>query len=222
MNIKFSKKEYLALALVVCLVILSAPGLLNLPVEAAQDEKGQTINLTVEETITLTLASSTFYLANLTPGIPVSATTSATVETNSSTGFNLNIKNNSGTSTLALVSDGSIGFPDATPWDHEANGGNGNATTSNNVGANLHFRVVQSGTTAALYNSTWWGPNDNDGPGNAKYAGYPKNTNKKIAQRTDYASGQQTVIYKLRADSPSSQRSGAYTGATTLTAITGT
>lgn len=229
MKTKFSLKEYLGLALIASLIYLSLPGFLGnrTPVNiggffvdwanAAETSTAQTINLAVSETITLTLSTTTLTLPALTPGSPVFATSSATTVTNSDTGWRLQVKRDSTTSTLAYGATST--FPDATAWDPT---GNGNATTTDTVGANLHLKVANTGTDAALYNSTWWGPNDSDGAGNAKYAGHPTPAaSKTVAQRSTYATGNQVVVLRERANSPADQRSGTYTGTITITAITG-
>ncbi len=171
---------------------------------------GQTITLSVNQVITLTLSTSTLGLGSLTPGTAVSATSSATVTTNSATGWSLRINRASATSTIA---SGTIAFPDATQWNGS------NATSSNFIGANMHFRVFQSGTTAGLYNSTLWGPNDTDGTGNSMYAGFPTASSSYVATTSTYSGANQVVVMKVRADAPGTQQATNYTGNITITAI---
>ncbi|MGC9610983.1 MAG: hypothetical protein ABSE68_02070 [Minisyncoccia bacterium] len=166
----------------------------------------QTINLTVNQTITLTLSTSTVSLGSLTPGSAVSATSSATVATNSANGWNLKVNRNSATSTLA---SSTITFPDATAW----NGSNG--TTS--PGATLAFKVANTGTDAALYSSTNWGASDTDGV--AKYAGFPTSATN-VVSTSSYIGTSQVVMLKIRADAPATQQATSYTGTVTITAIT--
>ncbi len=114
----------------------------------------QTINLTVNEVITLSLLGANLNLPALTPGTPVTATTSATVTTNASAGWQLDIARNSATSTIA---SGTITFPDQTPFT------GANATTSANLqngGKVLAFRAYQTGTSAGVYNTSTWGTDD--------------------------------------------------------------
>lgn len=218
MTKKISIETYIGLTIVAGLLFFlfaaSPGGSLRDAFAAVSTSTQQTINLTVNQTITLTLSTTTLTLPALTPGAPVSATSSATVVTNSDGGWQLEVKRDSSTSTLAYGATST--FPDATSWNPT---GSGNATTTDLVGANLHFKVATSGTTAALYSSTYWGPNDNDGASNAKYAGHATSS-QKVASRTDYAAGNQVVVLKVRANSPADQRSGAYTGTITITAIT--
>ncbi len=191
-------------------------GLVNLkPANAASDSDTQTIILTVTSTITLTLATTTVDLGTLVPGTPITGNTSLSVTTNDYSGWNLQVKRDDAGSTLNLngTSTPDVAFPDATGWNYSSP----NATTSPEVGANLSFRVYQTGTDVALYNSSWWG-SDDTAP-NALYAGFPT-TDQQIATIATYVGGAQTVAYGFRADAPGTQQSGVYTGTVTFTAIT--
>ncbi len=167
----------------------------------------QTINVTVNETITLSLASSTLSLPALTPGIAVTATSSATVTTNAPSGFQLEVNRNSATSTIA---SGTITFPDATAFS------GANATSATSIGANLSFRENATGTSVGLYSTSTWGTNDVDP--NALYAGFP--TSPQIyASTSTYVGSSQTVVMEVRANAPATQQATAYTGTITVTAI---
>jgi hypothetical protein len=183
-------------------------GLVHPASAQASSTSAQTINLTVNQTLTLTLSTSTLNLPALTPGAPVSATSSATVATNAATGWSLKISRNSATSTMA---SGTITFPDATAWN-----GSNNSTSSATIGTNLHFRVFQTGTTAGLYSTSYWGSNDTDP--NAFYAGFPT-TAQTVASTSTYVGSNQIVVLKVRADSPATQQATNYSGAVTITAI---
>ncbi len=178
-------------------------------VRAASQNSSQTVSVTVNTGITLSLASSTLPIAALTPGTPVFATTSASVTTNNSTGWNLGLQRVNSTTTTLL--SGSVTFPDYTAWDNASP----NSVTS--PGAVLSFRTYQAGTDAALFSSTWWGASD--ASGTAKWGGAPA-TSKQIANVASYVGSTQTVVYGFRADAPGTQESGAYSGGITLTALT--
>lgn len=170
-------------------------------------DQSQTIQVTVTTTLSFSVATSTIPLGTLTPGNPIIATTSCNVTTNSSAGWQLSVKRDDANSTLDLDSNPSTDFPDAIAW----NGSNSTSTP----GANLSFRVYQTGTTpSGLYNSTWWGTND----ASSKWAGFPS-VSQSIASINTYQSGQQTVVYGFRIDAPTDQPSGAYSGTITLTAL---
>lgn len=182
---------------------------------AQQDPKTQTITLTATTTITLTLATNTVALGTLTPGTPITATTSLTVSTNSGSGWNLQTRRDDATTTLDLNSDPTIDFPDATAWSPGTFCTTaGNATST--PGANLSFRVNQAGTSpSGLYCATWWGANDTS---SALYAGFPSG-NQQIARNNAFDGSAQTVVYGFRADAPSTQAGGDYSGTITMTAI---
>jgi len=154
-------------------------------------------------------------LGVLTPGVAVSATSTATVTISGATnGYNLQVNRDDATSTLDLISDPSIDFPDYTPaWDPT---GNGNATTT--PGSTFSFRVQQTGTNSN-YSTTWWGANDTDGT--AKYAGFPSSSQIIINCNTGGACNEGTTDtrIKYRADSPVSQKVGSYNGTITYTAL---
>lgn len=175
---------------------------------AATTSTSQTINLTVNQTITLSLSTSTLSLGSLTPGVAIVATSSATIVTNSAAGWQLQVNRNSATSTLA---SSTITFPDYSSW----NSGSSNATTT--PGATLSFKVANTGTDAGLYSSSFWGATDADGT--AKYAGFPTST-QQVANIATYSSSNQVVVLRVRADSPASQQATNYTGTITVTALT--
>lgn len=210
-----SKEAVVVSAFSLALALMLYAGHMSIiSVAAAQTSTStnQTISLTVNQTITLTLSSSSLTLASLTPGVPVAATSSVSVSTNSATGWSLMINRVSAPSTLA---SSSITFPDYTAW----NPASPNATTTNLIGANFHFRVMQTGTAAGIYSSTYWGASDTDGAAGAKYAGTPT-TAQTVASTSTYSGAAQTVVLKVRADSPATQQATNYTGQITITAIT--
>jgi len=167
--------------------------------------------------LTLELSTSTVDLGVLTPGVAVTATSTATViVTGATTGYNLQVKRDDATSTLDLSTDGTIDFPDYTAWDPT---GNGNATTT--PGSTFSFRVQSTTTgTTSNYNSTWWGANDTDGT--AKYAGFPSGSQIIMNCNTGGTCNDGTTYTqtKYRANSPLNQKTGSYNGTITYTALT--
>ena len=182
---------------------------------AAVATSTQTIMLTVTSTITLTLATSTVNLGTLTPGSPNTATTSLSVTTNEYNGWYLSVKRDDAASTLNMngAAVPNITFPDATAWTYAAP----NGTTAALVGANLSFRVYQTGTDAALYSAALWGADDT--APNALLAGFPT-ASQRIAGVSSYVGAAQPVVYGFRADAPGTQQSGVYSGTITFTALT--
>ena len=168
------------------------------------------------ESITLTLNTATVNLPALSPGIAVSATTTATVNVSGASGYTVSIQRNPATATTTLAS-GTIQFADYTPvWVPPgstcAPGGNSTTTPGNT----FSFRVASSGTTAD-HCPYWWGTNDT---GTALYAGVPTTT-QIIVNSTSTASqnGTTTVTILYSANAPSSQKATSYTGGVTITAI---
>lgn len=179
---------------------------------ATSSSSGQTVSVTVLQSLTMTLATSTIPLGSLSPGVPIIGTTSTSVSTNNSNGWNLTLNRASSSSTL-IHSDLTTLFPDFTPaWDDSAP----NSVIASSIGAKLSFRTYQTGTDAALYSSTWWGTDDT--APNAKWGGTPT-TGKKIANVATYVGTAQAVIYGVRADAPATQKAGAYSGSITMTAL---
>ncbi len=165
------------------------------------------------QTISLTLNSATVNLPGLSPGAPVTATTTATVTISGGTnGYSLQIKRNSPTSTLA---SSTTTFPDYSAWNPGTGcaSGQGNGTTA--PGQTLSFRVQQSGTTAN-YCSFWWGASD--ASGTALYAGTPTST-LTIVNATSTNNGTSTSTILYRADAPLSQKALNYSGGVTITVI---
>lgn len=178
------------------------------------DAATQTISVYVTSTISLTLATTTVALATLTPGTPVTATTSAAVSTNNAGGWSFSSKRDDADTTLDLSTDAAVNFPDYTAWapgTYCSSAGNATSTP----GATLSFRTYQAGTTPSeLYCTSYWGTND----ASALYAGFPT-ASQLIAKNTAYSGSSQTVVYGLRADAPASQKTGSYDGSITMTAL---
>ena len=171
----------------------------------------ETINLTVNEVITLNTSSS-ITLPSLTPGTPVFATTTAQVTTNAPSGWQLIITRPAASSTA--IASGTITFPDQTPLFNGSN-----ATTSGNLlngGAVLAFRAYSAGTSPGIYSSSTWGTDD---AANAMWAGIPTSTAVLTVSTSSYTSTTQNVAFGLRANAPGTQQATTYTGTITITAI---
>jgi hypothetical protein len=170
---------------------------------------------TPNQSISLTVSPSTVTLPGLSPGVPVTATTTVTVITSgANNGYFLQINRNSATSTLA---SSSISFPDAAVWNPlntTCASGVGNATTV--PGQNFSFRVASTGTTAS-YCSFWWGTTDTS---TAMYAGVPA-AGATIVNSTNAQSqnGSTAVSIIYRVDAPATTTITTYTGNITVTAI---
>jgi len=184
------------------------------PQEVDAAASSQTVSLTVTTTLQLTLATTTLALGILSPGTPVTATTSASVTTNNGTGWSFRTNRNDASSTLDLTSSSTIDFLDYTAWvpgTYCTVAGNATSTP----GAKLSFRTYLTGTTpSGLYCATYWGTND----ASPLWGGFPTST-AEIANNIAYSSTSQTVVYGLRADAPGTQPGGNYDGTITMTAL---
>jgi hypothetical protein len=153
--------------------------------------------------LTLTLDTSTVNLGNLTPGTPLLATTTATVEaTNLTSGYQLLFERDSATSTV-VHSDTVTTIADYTAWDSASP----NSTAS--PGTTFAFRVS---TSTANYNSTWWGS------GTALFAGIPA-VMETIMNCTSCNSGVTTSSVSYRVNVGTTQKVGTYSGTATYTAV---
>ena len=198
------------MVVVIAVVAMSPSGMVHQAFGSTSTSTSQTINLTVNETITLTLSTSSLYLPALTPGTPVTATSSATVTTNAASGFNLQVNRVNTSSTLT---SSTYTFPDQTAFTGT------NATSAANLassGQNLSFRENTTGTTAGLYSSTTWGFNDVDP--NAWYAGFPTAA-VTYASTSTYNPSPVTAVMEIRANAPGTQFATNYSGSITITAI---
>jgi hypothetical protein len=177
---------------------------------AANDTDQVTITTTVEETISLS-CDATLALGTLTPGTAVDNSVTCTTTTNAGAGYNLAVERDDATTTMDLISDGATNITDKTAWDYSVP--NGALWT----GTGLGFRVMQTGTTAGLYSSTFWGTSD--AIGDALYAGFPASY-EVIAETSSYSGTATDVEVEARLDVAGTQPGGAYDGTITFQATT--
>lgn len=155
-------------------------------------------------TITLSVSSSSVALGALAPGIPLLASTTAEVTASAlSSGYQVSVERASSTATLTHT-DAVTLMPDALAWN---NAGSGNGTAS--PGSTVAFRVSAS---TANFDSTWWGS------GTPLYAGFPTSSIG-IMNCTACTSGMTSTTITYRVDAPADQKTGAYTGSITYTAL---
>lgn len=169
--------------------------------------------------------------ANITPGAAVMATSTLTVTTNSTTGWNVTLSGDNKTSTnnnLQLSGNTSVQIADQTEWISPA------ATTSvgnavrigslSNSGNVLAFRLAASSTNGAAFLApTWWGSVDNytTDAATTLYAGIASST---VARQIGNAgvgsvSGSahlNDIQYYLKV--PTTQKTGTYSANLTYTA----
>lgn len=189
---------------------------------------GEAVTLSVTVASALTFTSSTDQFGTLTPGTYKVATTTLSVTTNNSNGWNITLYgDDQGTSNtvLDLTTDASVGLNDQTEWVPGAattTGGNAVVRASlDSSGDVLAFRVMSASSTngAAFLSTSWWGTSDADGT--AKWAGIASSTVQRQIGNAGVGSYSatahlNTVQYYL--DVAASQQTGSYDGGLTYTA----
>lgn len=173
-----------------------------------------TLTTTVAEVISLDCGSDVEF-GTLTPGTPVTGTTTCTVTTNANGGYDLKVRRDDTDTTMDKTTDATVNITDKTDWDPTANSGNGNAATWSGTG--LGFTLFAS---TATKNTTWWGTGTTVTDALNKYAGLPPTTYTDIMVHTSYSSGSTTNSIGYKLDVPTTQRSGAYDGSITFQATT--
>lgn len=186
---------------------------------------GAAVSLTVTIAQTLTFAVSTDQFGTLTPGTFKYATSTLSVTTNDTLGWNVTLSGDNKTTTQNNCLNGSNSITDQLEWiNGSATTTAGNAvvrTSLDNSQNVLAFRVMSASSTnsVAFFATTWWGASDVDGT--ARFAGVASST---VARQIGNAgSGSysasahlNTVIYYMNV--AASQAQGAYTCPLTYTA----
>ena len=166
---------------------------------------------------------STNNFPTLTPGTPVFATSTLSVDTNNSTGWDVTVSRDDSDTTMDLDSDATVNITDQAAWSPgAATTTAGNAVRISSLGnsANvLAFRALTASSTNSFTSTTWWGTTDSyTDSATTLWAGFPS-TVKEIGNSSVSSGGSaalNTVSYYL--DVPSTQKSGAYSGGITYTA----
>lgn len=181
--------------------------MLGLETQGASTTDQVQLSVAVQTTIALDCGSDV-NLGSLTPGTPVTGSSTCTATTNSASGYNLKVKkDNAGTT---MNDGGGHDISDKTAWNSSSPNG---AIYS---GTGLAFRVKTTGTTSN-YNSTWWGSDDTDS--NAKFAGFPSSYDT-IMNYSSYSGTSTDTIVGYKLDVPTTQPSGSYSGTITFQANT--
>ncbi len=192
------------------MAVVASVALLVRHASAASDTEQVTLQVTVDEAITLSVDSTTVNLGTLTPGTPVTASTAATVSTNANNGYHLDVKRDDSDTTMDHTSDATINITDKTAWDSS----NPNAATWSGTG--LGFSVYAS---TATKNTTWWGTGSACDDSNNLYAGFPSSY-ETIMNHSSYSPSSTTTSICYKLDVPTTQRSGNYDGTITYQAVT--
>lgn len=174
----------------------------------------------------LTFVVSTNVFPSLTPGSPIFATTTLSVDTNNSTGWNVTLSRDDANTTMDLDTDATVNITDQTDWIP----GSATTTAGNAVRISsfinsqkvLAFRTMTASGTVSFISTSWWGTTDAyTDSASTLWAGIASSTasNLKIGNSSISSGGSaklNTVLYYL--DVPSTQKTGAYSGGITFTA----
>jgi hypothetical protein len=172
----------------------------------------------------LTFVVTTDTFPDITPGTPIFATSTLSVDTNNSTGWNVTVSRDDADTTMDLDTDATVNITDQTAWvPGAATTTAGNAVQISslaNSGDVLALRVMTASGTQAFISTSWWGTTDAYVDSvTTLWAGFPS-TAQKIGDSSVSCSGANcalnTVLYYL--DVPTTQRTGAYSGGITYTA----
>jgi hypothetical protein len=151
-----------------------------------------------------------------TPGALVATSSILIVSTTNATGFNITILRSTSAATMTLNTDSIVTIPDKADWIAPAATTTvGNATASTTQPNTLQFRVQQGGTDAPNYASSWWGSNDTTA--SALFGGIPSTT-QTIINRSTSALSTTTAYILYNLNTPSTQKTGTYSGTMTYTA----
>src|SRR3989344_5182378 len=172
--------------------------------------------------LTFTVSSNNF--PTITPGSLVFATTTLSVDTNNTSGWNVTVSRDDADTTLDLDTDATVNITDQTAWaPGAATTTAGNAVRISSLDSSgdvLGLRVMTASGTTAFRAGSWWGTTDAYADSaSTLWAGIPS-TAKQIGNSSVSCSGTNcalnTVLYYL--DVPSTQKTGAYSGGITYTA----
>ena len=173
---------------------------------------------------TLTFVVSTNNFPNITPSTPVFATTTLSVDTDNTSGWNVIVSRDDVDATLDLDTDATVNITDQTAWAPGAattTAGNAvRASSLDSSGDFLAMRTMTASGTPSFRSTAWWGTTDAYiDSATTLWAGF-NTTAKKIGDSSVSCSGANcalnTVLYYL--DVSTTQKTGAYSGGITYTA----
>lgn len=186
----------------------------------------QTPTLSVAVSASLAFTVSTDQFSALSPGTPVQATSTLSVTTNNTSGWNVTLSGNNVTLTAQTMNDGAgTEITDQDPqWIIAAAAATttaGNAVAITNGSDALAFRVMSASGTVAFRSTAWWGTSDAMFNAGQLWAGIASSTNASRIGNAGTGSYQagvnlNTVQYYL--DVPATQKTATYTGPLLYTA----
>ena len=189
---------------------------------------GEAVTLSVTVASALSFTTSTDQFGTLTPGTFKLATTTLSLTTNNTNGWNVTLYGDSQSPTdtvLDLSTDAAIGITDQLEWiPGAATTTTGNAVVRGSLdtsGDVLAFRVMTASSTNgdAFLAPSWFGTTDADGT--AKFAGIASSTVQRQvgnAGAGSYSASAHLNTVQYYLDVPASQQTGSYDGGLTYTA----
>lgn len=212
-NKNINKKAFLYLTLS---IIVVSGWIFFDPVDwavGATDTDQVTLSVAVSGAIALDCGADVD-LGTLTPGTPVTGTSTCTTSTNAAAGYDLQVQRDDADTTMDKTDDAAVNIADKTAWDPTANAGNGNAASW--TGTGLGFTVYASTATKS---TTWWGTGTTETDANNLYAGFPSSY-ATIMDHDSYESSSTTVSVGYQLDTAATQAAGSYDGTITFQAVT--
>jgi len=185
----------------------------------------ETLDVTINSTIDFTLHTNDF--PALTPGSPVFASTTMSMTTNNTAGWNVTLSGDEKTNSVPVFnsSGGDPGdITDATQWIIDAAAATttaGNAAAITSGDDVLAFRVMSGSGSAPFLSTSWWGTSDVQFNASQLWGGIASPTGvSRIgnAGTGSYQAGAHLNTVQYYLDVPASQQTGAYTGPLTYTA----
>src|SRR3989344_4846956 len=168
----------------------------------------------------LTLIVSTDTFPNVTPGTYIFATSTISVDTDNSAGWNVTLSRDDADTTLDLSTDATVNITDQTAWvpgaDTSQAGNSVRMSLLDSSGDVLAFRLMTASGSASFISTAWWGNLDKYVDDSSSFwAGLPS-SGQQIGNSSSSSGGGpvlNTVLYYL--DVSSTQRTGTYNGGIT-------
>jgi len=182
-----------------------------------------TFDITAVSDASITFLTSTDIFSSITPGSPVFATSTLSIDTNKTTGWNVTVSRDDADTTIDLDTNALVNIIDQTAWvPGAATTTAGNAARISsliNSGDVLAFRVMTASGTPSFFSTSWWGDTDEYiDSATTLWAGFDS-SEREIGNSSVSSGGSavlNTVLYYL--DVSSTQPTGAYSGGITYTA----
>ena len=208
-NKRKNSSRWTAILLCVSLVVVFSV-MQALESNSATDTDQITLQVTVAQTVSIDCGTDPVNLGTLTPGTPVSNSTTCTVTTNAESGYDLAVKRDDSDTTMDKTDEATTNITDKTAW----NSSSPNAAAYSGTG--LGFSVYAS---TATKNTTWWGTGTACHDASNLYAGFPTAYGT-IMDHDSYSASSTTSSVCYRLDTPGTQKSGTYDGTITYQATT--